>query len=361
MAVKKISKPVPLQPLAVAMIPPGNWTKNVRAVVAQDIWESMRYYFLATKSQPGFMREINMERPHWQTVIACRCCGEERDRLELHEVWTFDDEKKIQRLDCLIPVCDLCHNVIHFGRASQLGLAEQALEHLQRVNGLTKREAEKHVNEAYSMWMRRCAQKYDVDMSYLTTFLPESYIHLTWLEKPKFWSGNRLDAIEWARFHLSEKDAVILDTETTGLISGRYKNPNAEVIELAIISMSGRVLYQSRFRPKFKVPKRTTAIHGLTDADLKGCPSFSDEHGKVMALLSGRTVITYNDKFDSGVIEKTCAMYKLNPPDCRWECAMRMYRAFVESARFVKLPSGTHGAVADCKATLKLVKAMAKG
>lgn len=348
-------------PLGVSMIPLGNWGKNVRAVVARDVWDAMRFYLEATKDKPAFMRNLDLPHPNQNTTISCRCCGAQRDSLELHEVWGFDDNEQIQKLLGFIPICDQCHNVFHFGRASQLGLAECTFEHLRIINRLSKAKATKHVEEAYAIWQERSTKSYTVDMAYLRNFLPDTNIHLAWLDTPKHWSGNRLDAIGWARDHFALKDAVIIDTETTGLISGPNKNPNAEVIELAIISLTGRVLYQSRFRPKYKVPKSTTDIHGLIAADLVDCPRFSEEHPKILAVLAGRTVISYNDRFDSGVIAQTCAMFKLGAPDCRWECAMRMYRAFVESARFVKLPGATHGALADCKATLKLMKSMAKG
>lgn len=45
------------------------------------------------------------------------------------------------------------------------------------------------------------------------------------------------------RKHFYLYPMVILDTETTGLIEGFEKNPNAEVIELAIISVDGEVLF----------------------------------------------------------------------------------------------------------------------
>lgn len=125
--------------------------------------------------------------------------------------------------------------------------------------------------------------------------------------------------------------------------------------------MSGKLLYSSRFRPKYKIPKRTTAIHGLTNDALADCPTFADEHSKILAILTGRLAISYNDRFDCGVIAKTCALFKLAPPDTQWECAMRMYRAFIEESRFVKLIGAKHSAVADCRATLRLMQDMAEG
>jgi len=347
-------------PLYVELIPVNSWNKNVRAIVAQDAWESIRYYFKATKYNPPFLRQLDLPRPDFSSPLTCTICGEEREILELHECWDFDDTHLVQKLTSLIPICDQCHNVIHYGRASQLGLQEQAFKHLCMVNGWTTDEARQHINAAYEIWAERSKNSYTVNFDWLKSFFPENWIHPEWLRKPKFWSGDRLNAIAWARDRLSSDDAVIVDTETTGLVAGRNKNPRAEVIELAVISMTGQVLYESRFRPKYSIPKRTTAIHGITEEDVKDCPTFADEYPKILAAFGGKIAISYNDRFDSGVIAKTCAMYKLSPPDCRWECAMRMYRAFLEGPRFVRLPDAAHGAVDDCMATYRLMCRMAE-
>jgi DNA polymerase III epsilon subunit-like protein len=343
------------------LIPAGNWGKNVRSVVATDVWDAMRFYLRSTKTQPSFMRTLGLPPPNPLEPIACSACGAQKENLELHEHWDYDDTARIQRLSALIPICSKCHNVIHMGRARQLKLGDKALAHLIEVNQLSEAQARQHIEDAFALWRERSQHTYSVALNLLSGFLPESHIHLGWLHTPKFWSGNRLDAIGWARDRLASTDAVIVDTETTGLISGPNKNERAEVIELAILSMNGKLLYSSRFRPKYKIPKRTTAIHGLTNDALADCPTFAHEHSKIMAILTGRLAISYNDRFDSGVISKTCALFKLAPPDTQWECAMRMYRAFIEESRFVKLIGAKHSAVADCRATLLLMHDMAEG
>lgn len=348
-------------PLAISMIPAGNWGKNVRSVVARDVWDAMRFYLRSTNAQPSFMRSLALPRPDPFQPIVCLACGVQKNNLELHEHWSYDDTARIQRLVALIPICDKCHNVIHMGRASQLGLAEKSLAHLMEVNKLSDAQGRQHIEEAQKIWQERSLHAYSVTLEFLYSVLPESYIHLDWLNKAKFWSGNRLDAIGWARDRLVADDAVIVDTETTGLISGPNKNERAEVIELAILSMKGRLLFSSRFRPKYKIPPRTTRIHGLTNELLQDCPTFADQHSKIMGLLANRIAISYNDRYDSGVISKTCAMFKLSAPDCQWECAMRMYRAFIEESRFVKLIGAKHSAAADCRATLLLMRDMAEG
>ena len=46
----------------------------------------------------------------------CECCGRKFDTNELsaHEVWEFDEERGIQRLLCIIGICDKCHRTIHY-------------------------------------------------------------------------------------------------------------------------------------------------------------------------------------------------------------------------------------------------------
>ena len=88
-------------------------------------------------------------------------------------------------------------------------------------------------------------------------------------------------------------------------------------------------------------------------------PSFKDEYPKIYELINGKKIIAYNSPFDSEVINRTCQLYQLEAPSCRWECAMRAFQAF-KGGSWSRLPGGTHGALDDCLAVLKLLKAMAK-
>jgi DNA polymerase III epsilon subunit-like protein len=176
------------------------------------------------------------------------------------------------------------------------------------------------------------------------------------LKTPKRWAGNRLDSIEWAR-NILKSDAVIVDTETTGLLD----NSRVEVIELAIITMQGEILYRSRFRPKYRITKRTIAIHGISNEDVKNNKTFAEEFPKINSILNSKIAIAYKSDFDKGVIKNTCKIYKLDPPECRWECAMNAYRAFQESGKWLPLPNSKHSALDDCNAVLSLIDLMAKG
>lgn len=344
-----------VEPLRLELVPASMWGKNVRAVISRENWDALRWSFCATKNKPKFM---NLDLPYhdWQAPIECKVCGLNENNLELHEQWQYDDERLVQRLVGLIPICHSCHLAMHLGRANQLGLAGKAKEHLAKVNQWTARQVENHAKKAFEKWMFRSQYQYELDVKWLTKWIPESKIHLDWLDKPKRWVGNRLDAIAWAQ-EILESDAVIVDTETTGLLN--YSR--AEVIELAVITMRGKVIYKSRFRPRYKIPKRTTEIHGITNDDVKNESLFKDEYTNILKSLHSKIVIAYKADFDRGVIERTCSLYKIDPPECRWECAMHTYRAFQESGKRPALPNSKHNALGDCKALLKLIQRMAKG
>jgi hypothetical protein len=72
-------------------------------------------------------------------------------------------------------------------------------------------------------------------------------------------SNTRQDGITWARRVVEEGEALILDTETTGL------EAHDEVIQLAIVDMRGNVILQSLVRPTVPVGTEARTIHGITD------------------------------------------------------------------------------------------------
>jgi DNA polymerase-3 subunit epsilon len=332
------------------------WGKNVRAVVSRDVWQTLRWNFGATWNKP-FMPLFRFDDGFDRRCRAvCAGCGLKQEEMELHEVWDYDENKRVQRLADLVTLCGKCHLVMHLGRAMKVGQGEVALAHLASVNGWTMSKAQRHANQAMETWRRRSQISYTLDFSLLHQWISPGQVHLDWLEYPKRWVGDQISAMEWAR-GVVESESVVLDTETTGLL----KHPRAEVIELAVITMRGRVIYEGRFKPRCKIPKRTTAIHGITDDHVKDEPSFADAFPEVQRALNGRIVVTFNAAFDRGMIERTCSKFRLPTPECRWECAMLAFRAYMESGRFLRLPGGTHKALDDCRATVKLIKQIAKG
>lgn len=341
--------------LQIQLVPLLAWGRNVRAVVAGDTWEALRWHLGAAQFRPRFL-SIDLPRRPYRDRLMCAYCGAEQPSLDLHELWHYDDEIKVQRLIGLEAICSKCHLSTHMGYANKMGRTQEALANLAVVNGWTAQRAKDHYDEAFALWKARAATQYALDVSYFARFnIQPGKIHMDWLDKPRSWIGSRLDAIMWAK-RLLDSDAIIVDTETTGLLD----KSNVEVIELAAINMQGRPVYQGTFKPRYKIPARVIKIHGITNEAVKSCLSFAQEAEAISALLHGKTVITYNAKFDRDVIGRTFKLHKLEGVSARWECAMQSYRTFARSGPYLKLPYGSHRALADCRATLRLIRKMAR-
>lgn len=334
-------------------IPIFSWKRNVRAVVSSEVWHELRWFFGAT---------LEFRRTYWlkvsvqpsKSMLTCAYCDAHGAYMELHEEWAFNDAHQIQQLIGLAPACPRCHLAMHIGHANVTGKTDEAIEQFVKVNGWTRRQAREHCKQALARWGQRMVP-YELDLSYLEQYVPPERIHLEWLDHPKTWIGNRLDAIVWAQ-ELLRSDALILDTETTGLPK---KKRNVEVIELAVIDMKGRPRYQSLFKPRYRIPQKTINIHGITNAQVRRAPRFASEWPSISSLLGGQTIVVYNAAFDRAVLRRTCELHGTEWMDARWECAMHAYRWFMQSPWFLKL-EGTHRAAADCKAVLALLRKMAR-
>ena len=171
-------------------------------------------------------------------------------------------------------------------------------------------------------------------------------------------------AIAWAKAVLARKQSfVILDTETTGL------GDDAEIIQLAIIDLDAKTLFNENMRPTelTLIPSEATAVHGLTMAALEGCPTFAELAEPLGAAIGERDIITYNAAFDSRMYRQTLALAGGFEPSGVWTCAMLEYARFVgewndyrQSYRWHKLQGGDHTALGDCLATLALIQSMAE-
>ncbi len=342
--------------LEVSMLPPQSWGKNVRAIVSENSWDFLRQQF-------GAIYDPYSNFPDPPEPITCEYCERQfQENLHLHELWDFNIEKCRQILTGFKVACEDCHNSIHIGRANKVGIGEAARQHLKKVNNWSDRQLANHLKKAHHEWTSKLGIDYELDVNWLITkkLLSPRKIHLNWLKRPPR-VYDRIGAIEWARYILELPNVVILDTETTGLIEGFQRYPEAEIIELAIITLKGEPLYEQRFKPLYPIPRRAMNIHGITNTNVRRCPSFAKEYPKIVDILHDKIIVTYNSRFDSKIFNNTCKLHKLPNLDSTWECAMRVFKAYLEPAtRFVKLPSGCHNALGDCKATLDLIHLMAK-
>ena len=187
-------------------------------------------------------------------------------------------------------------------------------------------------------------------------------------------------------------DAVILDTETTGL------DYDDQIIEIGIIdAMTGGVLFHSLVKPfNCAISPEAQAIHGISEEMLAGAPGWLDIHDQVMSILTTRKVIGYNVDFDLDKMRSSWAAPTWeNPIDRKatmaeadafsaamndiskhaldvmywyaqfaghWHHYFKNYTwvrlAGAYSSECGKDPKDLHGALADCAATLEVIQAV---
>lgn len=93
------------------------------------------------------------------------CKASYESRMVCHEVWAYDDLNNVATLKAFEIVCRDCDSVLHFGKTFLIdgrkgdkamdSLADQAIAHLMKVNGITKRQAMKMIGDAFGLWMER--------------------------------------------------------------------------------------------------------------------------------------------------------------------------------------------------------------
>lgn len=147
--------PTPAPRLTVELVPRTCWYSNVRTNVKASEWNKCK----------AFVRERSGDR--------CEVCGGRGQRwpVECHEVWDYDDEKGIQRLEGLIALCPRCHEVKHIGRAEAIGRLAPAKEHLAKVNKWKPSEVTDYLLSCFALWDVRSGRAWELDISYLTEVL----------------------------------------------------------------------------------------------------------------------------------------------------------------------------------------------
>src|SRR5215203_5504380 len=183
------------------------------------------------------------------------------------------------------------------------------------------------------------------------------------------WAEERTKAITWAMGVMEDPRVIYLDTETTGF------GPRAEIVDIAVVSSVGEVVLESLVQPTRRITADATAIHGITNADVKDAPAWCDLYEDLQRALAGRRIIVYNVIFDRQMVNQACDRYALAAPAADWECAMRKYAGFYGNwdpgkrwYRFQKLERavlafgaepGGHRAAADAFACRAVVLGMA--
>jgi Domain of unknown function (DUF5710) len=142
------------QGLFVDLVPSTCWFTNVRSCVDEGQWDALR------------------SMVYRRAGHRCEACGAprgtDRQRLEAHERWQYDENTYTQTLRRLIALCWSCHRATHFGFAEVTGTAAEATAHLRAVNGWSAGEADAHIDRAFAIWEKRSTHEWRLDLGILT-------------------------------------------------------------------------------------------------------------------------------------------------------------------------------------------------
>ena len=136
--------------LTIDLVPSTTWKDNLRKAIPKSAWDKLR------------------KRVYAKFNFKCGIC-DANGRLSCHEIWDFDDEQHIQKLNGFIALCDLCHHVKHIGMAGILASQgkldmEKVINHFLMVNCCDLASFEKHKAEAFNLWHERSKYSWQVDL-----------------------------------------------------------------------------------------------------------------------------------------------------------------------------------------------------
>lgn len=175
-------------------------------------------------------------------------------------------------------------------------------------------------------------------------------------------------ALRW----LDSDNVLVIDTETTGL------DNDAEIVEISVLNLDGAVVFDSLVKPKNQIPAGASAIHGITNEDVKNAPTFADIAEQIQDIFRDHLVLIYNAPYDLRLLRQSS---KLSGIDDAWvdglnaDCVMMLYSRFdgevryngelrwhkltSASTRFGYVSEAAHRAKADCLMTIAVIEGVA--
>lgn len=166
---------------------------------------------------------------------------------------------------------------------------------------------------------------------------------------------------EWNKL----KNAVVLDTETTGL-------RGAEIVEIAVVDLDGNVLFDSLVKPANPIPLEAQSIHHITNDMVKDAPTWPETWQQLYPKIRDKKILIYNSEFDRRLMMESFYPWEDRIGDQMYEfleqisnldieCVMKAYANLVGAEKWLKLQEAagreiSHRALDDCFATREVIK-----
>jgi DNA polymerase-3 subunit epsilon/CBS domain-containing protein len=101
-------------------------------------------------------------------------------------------------------------------------------------------------------------------------------------------------------------DAVVLDTETTGLDPRKARVLEAAALRIVAGRIETRGAFQSYVNPREPIPAFSTAIHGIDNAKVAQAPVFEAMWPTLRDYIGGGVVVGHSLGFDLAILQQEC-------------------------------------------------------
>ena len=162
-----------------------------------------------------------------------------------------------------------------------------------------------------------------------------------------------------------ERPIIFFDLETTGLTIGKD-----HIVELCFIRQDPNRCERAetlRFNPGMHIPKASSDVHGITDEDVKDCPTFAEKAEELARVFEGCDLAGYNsNRFDVPMLAEEFAFagIDIHIEEKRLIDVQNIFhkmeqRTLVAAYKFYcgRNLEDAHSALADTRATLEVLEA----
>lgn len=134
----------------------------------------------------------------------CEICGGRGGRhpVECHEIWSYDMDTLVQKLERLQALCPYCHRVKHMGATGVRGKFKKSLERFRSINRLQMQTAKDIVTAAQRRWIIRSAYQWTMDISHISKYgMDPADFKIDWAKMAR----QKKEAKRWSRQLLTER------------------------------------------------------------------------------------------------------------------------------------------------------------
>ena len=144
--------------LSAELVPSTVWYSSLYRLLPKEVWDKIRSDIIE------------------QNARKCQICNETEGKMNLHEIWKYDDENHIQKLGGFILLCEMCHHIKHIGLAGILADEgkldyDEVVKHFCRVNNCSEKDFKNHVDEAFRIWRERSGHSWNQDFGKYQEFV----------------------------------------------------------------------------------------------------------------------------------------------------------------------------------------------